>query len=171
MFACLKWGYSAADLAGVSRLKYTPTVKIVKVRCTGRIGIKHMLFAINSGADGIMLVGWRPNECQYKEGNFKANTHVNLANRILERRGFGSQRINQYWLSGAESEKLVKSVEDAFEKVQRAGPNPINIQDLDTEEEEKLILTTPVEWPLQKNNSCKGTALVKGGVFIKISIF
>ena len=125
MFACLKWGYGAADLAGVARMKYSPSVKIIKVRCTGRVDVKHLLFAIISGADGVMVVGWRPNECQFKNGNFKAQTHVDLANRILERRGLGNQRINQYWLSSAESEKLVKSVEDTLEKVQRAGLNPL----------------------------------------------
>jgi len=31
-----------------------------------------------------------------------------------------------YWLSSAESEKFVKSIEDAREKIQQAGPNPIN---------------------------------------------
>jgi coenzyme F420-reducing hydrogenase delta subunit len=30
-----------------------------------------------------------------------------------------------YWCSSAESEKLVKSVEDALEKVQRSGANPL----------------------------------------------
>ena len=125
MFACLKWGYGAADLAGVARMKYSPSVKIIKVRCTGRVDVKHLLFAIISGADGVMVVGWRPNECQFKNGNFKAQTHVDLANRILERRGLGNQRINQYWLSSAEGEKLVKSVEDTLEKVQRAGLNPL----------------------------------------------
>lgn len=136
MFACLKWGYSAADLAGVSRLKYSPSVKIIKLRCTGRIDVKHLLFAIKSGADGVMIVGWRPDECQFKDGNFKAQTHVDFANRILDRRGFGNQRINQYWLSGAESEKLVKSVEDTLEKVQRLGPNPLKSI-------AKKVLTTP----------------------------
>lgn len=146
MFACLKWGYSAADLAGVSRLKYTPTVKIIKIRCTGRIDVKHLLYTIKSGADGVMIVGWRPNECQFKNGNFTAQKHVDLANRILESRGFGSQRINQYWLSGAESEKLVKSVEDALEKVNRIGPNPIKNMDIKTLEVKTLIL--PIEWIL-----------------------
>ena len=148
MFACLKWGYSAADLAGVSRLKYTPSVKIIKVRCTGRIGTKHILYAIKSGADGVMVVGWRPYECQYKSGNFTAQKHVDLANRILEKRGFGSQRINMYWLSSAESAKLVKSVEDALEKVVRAGPNPINSLESDSKDKIKEILTTPIEWIL-----------------------
>lgn len=145
-FACLKWGYSAADLAGVSRLKYTTTVKIVKVRCTGRIDVKYILYSILSGADGVMVVGWRPNECQFKNGNFTAQRHVELANRILASRGLGDQRVNMYWLSGAESEKFVKSVEDAYEKVKRIGPNPIKTIDIKIPEEE--ILITPIEWLL-----------------------
>lgn len=147
MFACLKWGYSAADLAGVSRLKYTPSVKIIKVKCTGRIDVKHILYTIKSGADGVMVVGWRPDECQFKNGNYTAQRHVDLANRILESRGFGSQRVNMYWLSGAESEKLVKSVEDALEKIRRAGPNPINTMDMKSIK--KKVVTTPVEWILK----------------------
>jgi coenzyme F420-reducing hydrogenase delta subunit len=46
-----------------------------------------------------------------------------------------------YWLSSAESEKLVKSVEDAFEKVKRAGPNPINIMNIKSSK--KKVVTTP----------------------------
>ena len=48
-----------------------------------------------------------------------------------------------YWLSGAESEKFVKSVEDAYEKVKRAGPNPIKTMDVEIPED-KLVIT-PVE--------------------------
>jgi len=43
----------------------------------------------------------------------------------LSKRGFGDQRINMYWLSSAESEKFVKSVEDTYEKVKRMGVNPL----------------------------------------------
>lgn len=143
-FACLKWGYSAADLAGVSRLKYTTAVKIIKVRCTGRIDLKHILYSILTGADGVMVVGWRPNECQYKSGNFTAQRHIELANRILASRGLGDQRVNMYWLSGAESEKFVKSVEDAYEKVKRIGPNPI--KSIDIKIPEKKLIVTPIEW-------------------------
>jgi len=43
----------------------------------------------------------------------------------LSRRGFGDQRINMYWLSSAEGEKFVKSVEDTYEKIKRIGINPL----------------------------------------------
>ncbi|MFX0008613.1 MAG: hypothetical protein ACFFAV_18020, partial [Candidatus Hermodarchaeota archaeon] len=58
-------------------------------------------------------------------------------------RGFGNQRVNMYWLSGAESEKFVKSVEDAYDKVKRAGPNPIKAMDVKLPEKDLLI--TPIE--------------------------
>ena len=56
-------------------------------------------------------------------------------------RGFGNQRVNMYWCSSAESEKLVKSVEDAFEKIQRLGPNPISTPGLEVSK--KKVSTTP----------------------------
>lgn len=50
-----------------------------------------------------------------------------------------------YWCSSAESEKFVKSIEDAFEKIKIAGPNPVNT--INTESKDKKIeeIITPVE--------------------------
>jgi coenzyme F420-reducing hydrogenase delta subunit len=45
-----------------------------------------------------------------------------------------------YWCSSAEGEKLVKSVEDAYEKVQRIGPNPINLVKGNNE-----VISAPIE--------------------------
>ena len=142
-FVCLKWGYGAADLAGVGRLKYSQAIKIVKLRCTGRVDVKHLLYAIKSGADGVAIVGWHPNECQFKTGNFTAQRHVDFANKILDSRVFGSKRINMYWCSSAESEKFVKSMEDAFEKVKREGPNPVNLEQSKFTEKKLETITNP----------------------------
>ena len=49
-----------------------------------------------------------------------------------------------YWCSSAESEKLVKSIEDALEKIHRAGPNPIKSLD-NQKKSKKKVLTTPLE--------------------------
>ncbi len=48
--------YGAADLAGQSRVSYSPNVEIVSVPTTGRIGLKHVLHAFASGADGVVLL-------------------------------------------------------------------------------------------------------------------
>jgi len=50
-----------------------------------------------------------------------------------------------YWLSGAESEKFVRSVEDAYEKVVKLGPNPINLEEIQEQTEKNKLIATPIE--------------------------
>ena len=147
VFCCNWCAYAGGDLAGISRYQIKPHFRVIRTMCSARVDPEWILEAFRLGADGVMVVGWRPNECQFKNGNYTAQRHVDLANRILESRGLESQRVNMYWLSGAESEKLVKSVEDALEKIRRAGPNPINTMDMKPIKKKRV--TTPVEWILK----------------------
>ncbi len=48
-----------------------------------------------------------------------------------------------YWCSSAESEKFVKSIEDASEKVKLAGPNPVNLEQSESTEKKLEKITTP----------------------------
>jgi len=57
MFACNWCAYAAADLAGVSRLKYPPNVRIIRVMCSGRVNPNFILKAFEKGADGVMVSG------------------------------------------------------------------------------------------------------------------
>ena len=56
-FACNWCAYSAADLAGVSRLQYPPNMKIIRVMCSGRVNSNFILKAFQLGADGVMVAG------------------------------------------------------------------------------------------------------------------
>lgn len=47
--------YNAADLIGSNRIRYPPSIRIVPVPTTARIGVKHLLYAFAVGADGIFL--------------------------------------------------------------------------------------------------------------------
>jgi len=57
VFACNWCAYSAADLAGVSRLQYPPNIRIVRVMCSGRINPGFILRALELGADGVLVAG------------------------------------------------------------------------------------------------------------------
>jgi coenzyme F420-reducing hydrogenase delta subunit len=48
--------YGAADLAGQNRVCYPTNVEVISVPSTGRIGLKHVLKAFASGADGVLLL-------------------------------------------------------------------------------------------------------------------
>ena len=56
-FACHYCAYAAADLAGTMRLKYPTNVKVVKIPCTGRLDVQHVLRAFERGADGVFVAG------------------------------------------------------------------------------------------------------------------
>ena len=56
-FACNLCAYSAADLAGVSRLQYPSSIRIIRVLCSGRINPNFILKAFEKGADGVLVAG------------------------------------------------------------------------------------------------------------------
>ena len=56
-FVCKWCTYAGADLAGTSRIKYEPEVRIIMLPCTGRADVTLLLRALERGADGILVSG------------------------------------------------------------------------------------------------------------------
>lgn len=56
-FCCHYCAYSAADLAGSMRIEYSPSVRVVKLMCTGKLDIMHILKAVEDGADALLVAG------------------------------------------------------------------------------------------------------------------
>ncbi len=56
-FACHYCAFAAADLAGVMRLSYSPSVKIVRLPCTGKLDQSYILRAFEKGIDGVFAAG------------------------------------------------------------------------------------------------------------------
>jgi len=56
-FLCNWCSYEADDLAGVSRLQYPPTARIIRVMCSSRVDPTMILRAFLDGADGVLVAG------------------------------------------------------------------------------------------------------------------
>jgi F420-non-reducing hydrogenase iron-sulfur subunit len=56
-FLCNWCSYAGADLAGTSRKKYAPNVRVVRVMCSGRVDPTFVVKALQSGADGVLVCG------------------------------------------------------------------------------------------------------------------
>ncbi len=54
---CNWCAYGAADLAGVSRMQYPPNVRAIRVMCSATVSPHHILRALQSGADGVLVGG------------------------------------------------------------------------------------------------------------------
>lgn len=55
---CCNWcSYAGADLAGLNRLEYPASVRILRVPCSGRINPQFVLRAFQRGVDGVLVSG------------------------------------------------------------------------------------------------------------------
>ena len=121
-FFCNWCTYTAADLAGVSRIKYAPNARVIRVMCSGRVDPQFILDAFAKGADGVLLGGCHPGDCHYAEGNYKTLRRMRLLARMLKDMGVEDGRFRLEWISGAEGDKVRTTVNDMTAKVRALGP-------------------------------------------------
>ena len=121
-FFCNWCTYLAADLAGTSRLKYAPNVRVIRTMCSGRVDPQFVLDAFAHGADGVFIGGCHPGDCHYQEGNFKALRRFRLLKLVLQNMGIEEDRCRMEWISAAEGERVRTTINDMVEKVRAIGP-------------------------------------------------
>jgi F420-non-reducing hydrogenase iron-sulfur subunit len=121
-FFCNWCTYTAADLAGVSRLRYSPNACIIRVMCSGRVDPQFILDAFSKGADGVLIGGCHPGDCHYMEGNYKALRRMRLIKRLLKGMGIEEQRFRLEWISASEGERVKTVINEMTEQVRTLGP-------------------------------------------------
>jgi F420-non-reducing hydrogenase iron-sulfur subunit len=121
-FFCNWCTYLAADLAGTSRMKYAPNVRVIRFMCSGRIDPQFVFEAFAKGADGVLLGGCHPGDCHYQEGNYKALRRYRLISRVLKGMGIEEERFRLEWISASEADRLRDVVNDMVAKLKALGP-------------------------------------------------
>jgi F420-non-reducing hydrogenase iron-sulfur subunit len=109
------------------RLSYPVSIKIVRVPCTGKVDIIHILRAFEKGADGVYVVGCMEGDCHFNQGNFRARKRVEQAQKILDTIGIGGERVQMYNLSSSEGPLFAKYAEEMDKRIRDLGPNPIKL--------------------------------------------
>ena len=56
-FLCNWCAYAGADLAGVSRVQYPPTIRVIRTMCSGRVDPIYIVKGLRSGLDGVFVSG------------------------------------------------------------------------------------------------------------------
>ncbi|MCX7872156.1 MAG: hydrogenase iron-sulfur subunit [Verrucomicrobiae bacterium] len=121
-FFCNWCTYTAADLAGVSRMKYAPNIRVIRLMCSGRVDPQFILEALARGADGVLIGGCHPGDCHYSEGNYKCLRRFRMLKRMLSDMGIEDKRVRLEWISAAEGEKVKRVVNEMVNEVQELGP-------------------------------------------------
>ena len=121
-FFCNWCTYTAADLAGVSRIKQAPNIRVIRVMCSGRVDPQFILDSFAKGADGVLIGGCHPGDCHYQEGNYKCLRRFQMIKRMVKELGIEDDRLRLEWISASEGERVKVVVNDMTEKIRDLGP-------------------------------------------------
>ncbi|MEA1957855.1 MAG: hydrogenase iron-sulfur subunit [Euryarchaeota archaeon] len=120
-FMCNWCCYAGADLAGVSRFRYPPNIRIIRVMCSGRIDPEIILDSFLYGADGVFIGGCHLGDCHYVEGNYYAEKKIEMARRLLKEAGVEPERLRLEWVSASEGERFAATIKEFTEEIKEMG--------------------------------------------------
>jgi len=121
-FLCNWCAYTGADLAGTSRLRYAPNIRIIRVMCSGRIEPTFVLKAFQQGADGVLICGCHPGDCHYHEGNYKCLRRFKLIRKYISQMGIENDRLQLEWISASEGQQFAELVNSMTRTLLSLGP-------------------------------------------------
>ncbi len=136
-FLCNWCSYSGADLAGVSRIQYSPNLRVIRVMCSGRVDPLFIAEAFLNGFDGILVLGCHLGDCHYINGNYEAEIKINGLMKLLKLSGF-SERLRLDWVSASEGVQFAKLVNEFTDHIRKLGPSPIKNKETKDEVIENL---------------------------------
>ena len=110
--------YGSADLAGQTRSSYTPNVCIISVPSVGRVGLKHVLEAFASGADGIIFV--EGDDSLFKEDALRE--HVTQLKKELSSFGVEPLRLMSITTTLPQYDKILNIFETTNARITKMGP-------------------------------------------------
>lgn len=123
---CCNWcSYGGADTAGMGRFQQPPSLRIIRVMCSGRIDPMHVLNAFLEGADAVLVTGCHIGDCHYVNGNHKAELRYKFLEEMVRELGLEPARLHLNWISASEGEKFANFVRDVTAQVKELGPSPL----------------------------------------------
>ncbi len=125
VYCCHYCGYSAADAAGKQHIRYPPSITILEVPCTGKVDIIQILHALESGLDGVAVVGCLDGNCNFQIGNRRAKKRVEYVKRELEAIGVDPRRVAFYNISLIWGSRFAMLMRRFTAQISEIGPNPL----------------------------------------------
>ena len=132
--ACNWSPYACFNAAAMDGLDFPPNFKLIRVMCIGRINQALILRAFEFGADGVILLECKDEDCRYGPGPEVGHTNVDKVRQLLRLLGIGQKRLVEKSFAAHEKEELVQALWDFAGQIEEMGQNPAK-----PEEERKAI--------------------------------
>lgn len=122
---CCNWSpWSCLNAAGQARLELPPNLRIIRVMCIGRINQALILRAFEHGADGVILLECKDEDCRYGPGPEVGHANVAMVRSLLDLLGIDQERLVERSFQAHEKEALADALWAFAESIKKMGANP-----------------------------------------------
>jgi quinone-modifying oxidoreductase subunit QmoB len=126
--ACENDAYPALDMAGINRLQYPASVRVIPVRCLGSVNSILIADAVSRGFDGVALLGCKPGEdyqCHFIRGSELLQTRMGNVQATLDRLALEPERVRVLEVAISDAARLPGLLEQFVTEIKAIGPNPM----------------------------------------------
>jgi len=117
VFACNWCSYAGADQAGISKIQYPPSSRIIRTMCSARISQKLVFYALGKGAGAVLVTGCHLGDCHYINANQNTLRRFERWHKTVEMRGIDPRRLQLWWVSAAEGKRFADKVREMDELI------------------------------------------------------
>ncbi len=128
ILACENDAYTALDMAGVQRLTYSAFVRAIPVRCLGSVNTIWITDALNSGYDGIILMGCKKGDdyqCHFVKGSEMAHYRMSKIGDTLKQMSLEPERVVTHEVAITDHAVVAKIINDYVAQLEALGPSPM----------------------------------------------
>jgi heterodisulfide reductase subunit A len=121
VFACNWCSYAGADQAGVEKIQYPPSARIIRTMCSARLEEDFVARAFEREVGAVLITGCRLTEngsdCHYINANTHTLKRFEFWRRRYERKGMPPERLQLQWISAAEGREFAAKIREMDEIV------------------------------------------------------
>jgi quinone-modifying oxidoreductase subunit QmoB len=128
VFMCENDAAPALDAAAQHRLRLSPWVRIIEVRCLGACNNVWVADALSRGIDGVLFIGCKRGDdyqCHNIHGSKLAHTRISNIGETLSRLALESERVKVVELERNEMDRVISVIEEFVAEMEEIGPSPL----------------------------------------------
>ncbi|MCK9379658.1 MAG: hydrogenase iron-sulfur subunit [Sulfuritalea sp.] len=128
ILACENDAYPALDMAGLSRTVYSAFVRVIPVRCLGSVNTIWITDALNSGFDGVMMMGCKKGDdyqCHFVKGSELAHYRMSKIGDTLTQLGLEPERVVTQEVAITDNQRVVTLINDYVAQINELGMSPM----------------------------------------------
>lgn len=127
VLACENDAYPALDQAAMSGQEISPWARVIPVRCLGSVSLSWITDSMNSGYDGVVLMGCRRDEnyqCHFVRGSAMAAERMSKVGDTLSSLNLEPERVVHHDVAITDIHRAPQLINDMADTIAKIGPSP-----------------------------------------------